>query len=97
MVIGRDIAFYRVDEAADSRDWNGDGDETDFILFRTSLTSGTSQAMGVLNGTLDRLAVDLDEIGNPTGAAFLADENIDGVDYNGDTTTTGYVVRYFVY
>jgi len=95
-VIGRDIAFYRVDEAADSRDWNGDGDETDMILFRTSLTAGTSTAMGVLN-SLTRLAVDLDEVGNPTGAAFLADEAIDGVDYNGDGTTNGYVVRYFVY
>jgi len=95
-VIGRDIVFYRVDEAADSRDWNGDGDETDMILFRTSLSAGTSVAMAVLN-TLPRLAVDLDEVGNPTGAALLADEAIAGVDFNGDGTMTGYVVRYFVY
>ncbi len=95
-VIGRDIAFYRVDEAADSRDWNGDLDETDMILFRTSLSQGTSSVMGVLNN-LTRPAVDLDEIGNPTGAAFLVDENIAGFDFNGDGDTNDYVVRYFVY
>ena len=98
MVIGRDIAFYRVDEAADSRDWNGDGDESDMILFRTNLTQGTSSVMGVLND-FTRLAVDLDEIGNPTGAAFLAEENMEGagIDYNGDGDTTDLVVRYFIF
>jgi hypothetical protein len=98
MIIGRDTAFYRVDEAADSRDWNGDGDETDFILFRTSLTQGVSNSMGPLNG-LTRLAVDLDENGSPSGAAFIADESMQGAgeDYNHDGDTNDYVVRYFVY
>ncbi len=81
-MIGRDIAFYRVDEAADSRDWNGDLDETDLILFRTSLSQGTSSMMGVLNN-LARPAVELDEIGNPTGAAFLG-----GRDASPASTTT---------
>jgi len=99
MVIGKDIAFYRVDEAADSRDWNGDGDETDLILFRTSLTQGTSAVMGVLND-VTRLAVDLDETGTPQGAAFLADESLagpTGTDYNGDGDKLDYVVRYFIF
>jgi hypothetical protein len=99
IVIGRDVVFYRVDEVADSRDWNGDGDETDMILFRTSLTQGTSAMMGVLND-LTRLSVDLDEIGTPSGAAFLVDESMAGIagtDYNGDGDTNDYVVRYLVY
>ena len=98
MVIGRDIAFYRVDEAADSRDWNGDGDETDMILFRTNLTQGTSAMMGVLNN-VTRLSVDLDEVGNPTAAAFLAEESMEGagVDYDADGDTTDLVLRYFIF
>jgi hypothetical protein len=98
MVIGKDTAFYRVDEAADSRDWNGDVDETDMILFRTSLSNGTTTVMSVLND-LSRLSVDLDEVGSPGGAAFLADESMGGagIDFNGDGDTTDYVVRYFIF
>jgi hypothetical protein len=99
MVIGREVAFYRVDEAADSRDWNNDGDETDMILFRTSLSQGASVGMSVIEpGPLStRLAVELDEIGTPNGAAFLADEGSSGMDFDGDGDTTDLVLRYFVY
>jgi hypothetical protein len=99
IVIGGDNAFYRVDEAADSRDWNGDGDETDMILFRTSLSQGTSVGMSVLNDFV-RLAVDLDEVGTPKGAAFLADESAagaTGTDFNNDGDKTDFVVRYFIF
>lgn len=99
MIIGRDTAFYRVDEASDSRDWNGDGDETDQILFRTSLSQGTSSVMSVLND-LTRLSVEIDEIGSSTAGAVLVDESQagpTGTDYNGDGDKTDYVVRYFVY
>ncbi len=96
MIIGKNVAFYRVSEAADSRDWNNDSDETDFILFRTSLSNGTSGAMGVLND-FTRLAVEFDENGTPTGAAFLADESLQGAgsDLDGDGDTNDNVVRYF--
>jgi hypothetical protein len=99
IIVAGDAVYYRVDEAADSRDWNGDGDETDMILFRTSLSQGTSVAMGPLNNVPARLAVDADELGAPAGAAFLADESMQGAgfDFNGDGDTNDLVVRYFIY
>ena len=47
LVISKGYAFYRVSESEDSRNWNNDLDETDQILFRTSLSQGTSFAMAV--------------------------------------------------
>ena len=94
MILGKNVGFYRVSEASDNRDWNGDGDETDQILFRTSLSDSSSGALGVLN-TLSRLAVEFDETGTPSGAAFLADEALQPADYDGDGDTNDYVVRYF--
>lgn len=94
MLLGKNVGFYRVSEAADSRDWNGDGDETDFVLFRTSLSDSSSGSLGVLND-LTRLAVEFDENGTPSGAAFLADESLQPADYDGDGDTNDYVVRYF--
>ena len=49
IVISKSYGFYRVSEAEDSRDWNNDLDETDFILFRTSLSQSVSTATAVLN------------------------------------------------
>jgi hypothetical protein len=92
-----DFAYYRVDESEDSRDWNDDGDETDFILFRTSLSAATSTGMGALN-SLTRLAVDVDLDRAPTAIAFIATESQEGAagtDFNGDGDVTDMVVRYF--
>ena len=101
IVIARDFAFYRVDEDDDSRNWNptGDSDETDFILFRTSLVQGVSGAMGVLNAIPGRLAVEVnrDET-SPFGAAFLADEQLQGpagTDLNEDGDAADLVLSYF--
>lgn len=88
-------AFYRVDEAEDLLDWNGDGDMTDRITLRTGLVSGTTQNMGV-SSDLTGPAVHFAD--NPTGAstgAFVVNEAFQLVDYNKDGDTNDLVVRYF--
>lgn len=87
-----DVAFYRVDENADARDWNGDGDKQDLVLFRTTVsTLQNSNFLGVLNN-LQRLAVDL---GGTIGAAYLADEAMANTDFNQDGDTADLVLRWF--
>ena len=104
IVLARNFAFYRVSEAADSRNWNegggtGSGDELDMILFRTSLTNGTSQAMSTLNSTPGSSAIVLnpDET-SPVSGAFIVNElqfGASGTDLNGDGDPNDLVVRYF--
>lgn len=96
--IGKSVGFYRVNEAQDSRDWNEDGDEADWILFRTSLSQGTSAQMGPLNnisiGGQPTPAVVFDTVGTPQGAAYVFDEALVGTDVNNDGTVS-FFVRYF--
>lgn len=98
ITIGKNIAFYRVSEVDDRRDWNNDGDETDIVLFRTSLTQATTNAMGVLNNVVlggnPTPSVLIDTVGTPQGAAYLFDESIQGLDVNSDGTVH-FVVQYF--
>lgn len=98
IVIGKSIGFYRVNEAQDSRDWNEDGDETDWVLFRTSLSTATSAQMGALNnltiGGQTTPAIYFDTVGTPQGAAYILDESLVGSDVNGDGTVN-FVLRYF--
>jgi hypothetical protein len=101
IAIAGDLAFYRVSEAEDSRDWNDDGLETGYILFRTSLGRGISAASGPMNSVPGRPAVEFDtEDPNPRGAAFLADEHYQGspgTDFDGDGDKTDLVVTYFLF
>lgn len=99
IVIARGFGFYRVSEAEDSRDWNNDGDETDFVLWRTSLSQGTSTYMGISN-SLSRAAITVNLRENPSGGAYFALESqqgVGGIDLNGDGDTNDYVVRYFLF
>lgn len=85
------FAFFRVSESADNRDYNGDGDKNDVVLFRNPLTTcgpvpmATSSLVAGQVITTDRLR----------GAAFLSSETQAGVDFNGDGDTGDLVVRYF--
>jgi hypothetical protein len=101
IVIARGIAFYRVSETEDSRDWNDDGLETGYILFRTSLTLGFSSAMGVHNALPGRAAIEVNaEEASPVGAAFIADEHFQtaaGTDLNGDGDALDLVISYFLF
>jgi len=100
ITIGKNVVFYRVSEADDRRDWNGDADETDFILMRTSLSQARTDAMGVLNnitlGGESTFAVTFDTAATPQGAAYVLDEAIRGVDVNADGTLS-FVVQFFRY
>jgi hypothetical protein len=101
IVIAKSIGFYRVDENEDHRDWNGDGDDDDFVLFRTSITQGTSFATGTINSISGRPALDLNvEESSPTAAAFLTEEanvGATGTDVNHDGDTFDFVVQYFTF
>ena len=96
ILVARGTGFYRVDEAADNRDWNGDTDKSDFVLWRTSLSQGTSAFMATLN-SLNRPAIEFNVDEQPFGAAFLTDETMQGAggtDINGDGTKH-LIVQYF--
>jgi hypothetical protein len=96
-VIAGNIGFYRVSEVEDSRDWNGDGDELDTILFGTSLTSGISAFVGDLNTIAGRSAIEVDPEESPAfHAAFVADERMQNVDLNGDGDALDLVATWFV-
>ena len=84
-------AFYRVDEAADSTDWNGDKDMLDFVLFRTDVaTVGNSFYIGTLNTLLGPALGGGSEI----GVAFVSDESMDLRDLNNDGDTDDFVLQW---
>jgi hypothetical protein len=101
IVIARNIGFYRVSEAEDSRDWDSDGLETGFVLFRTSLTQGVSTSMGPLNSIPGRPSVEFNtEESSPVGCVFIADEQLlgaGGTDLNTDGDATDLVISYFTF
>jgi len=101
ITIARNVGFYRVSETEDSRDWNSDGLETGFDLFRTSLTQGVSVSMGALNSINGRPAIEFNsEEPSPVGAAFIADEQLQGaggLDFNTDGDGNDLVISYFIF
>lgn len=101
IVLAHGMAFYRVDENQDTRDWNGDGMRTSSILFHTDIARAFNAPMGTLNALLDRPAIEINlEESNPLGAAFIADERLlgaVGTDFDGDGDSTDLVVSYFLF
>lgn len=92
VVIANGFGFFRVDEADDDRDWNGDNDKTDSLLFRTDpVTLTNTNVLAILND-LPRAAV---EVGGTIGAAYIASEPMSGVDFNEDGDTADLVLRWF--
>lgn len=95
IAIAKSWAFYRVDEAEDLLDWNGDGDMTDRITLRTGLVSGATQNMGV-SSDLARDAVEFaEDVSGASTGAFIVNEAFQQIDYNKDGDTNDLVVRYF--
>lgn len=95
IVVEQNVGFHRVSEAAQGNsDLNNDGDTSDVILQRFSLTDGFLPSFMATLNTVSRDAVDV-----PTGeaefVAFLAEEFEAGQDFNGDGDTNDFVVRYF--
>ena len=92
MVIARNFAFFRVDEAADNRDYNNDGVLNDFVLFRNPLTACGPVPMAT-SSNIDGPVIITDGV---RGAAFLSSEAQAGLDFNGDGDTNDLVVRHFL-
>jgi len=92
LVISNNIAYYRVDEAADNFDWNGDGDKLDRVLFRTTVsTLGDSYYLSPSSDVPGPVVVA--DSAN-VAAAFLAEESAARVDLNGDGDKNDFVVRW---
>jgi len=89
------IGFYRVDEADDGTDWNGDGDTNDAVLCRTDPLEFTQNTfVATLNALPGPAVFRPDPAFVQVAVAFLADESMDGVDHNLDGDTTDLVLRY---
>jgi hypothetical protein len=92
IAIANGVGFYRVDEAADNRNWNQASGTDDFVLFRTTVaTLQNSNFISTLNNIPDRPAV---ETGDNVGAAFITDEAMANTDLNGDSDKTDLVLRW---
>jgi len=81
------FGFFRVDEAADNRDWNGDGDKTDIVLMRVSFAQSTTEVMGTLVPALAGPVIPIQFGVTQNGGAFVYNESTQGssgTDVNGD-------------
>jgi hypothetical protein len=85
-------AFYRVDEAADNRDYNKDGVLDDIILFRNPLNSCNPKNMEE-SSFVPGPAIITDLLN--AGAAFFVSEAMAGEDLNEDGDLSDLIVRYF--
>ncbi|MCY3004027.1 MAG: hypothetical protein NTV21_19700 [Planctomycetota bacterium] len=92
LVIANNVAYYRVDEAADNFDWNKDGDRLDRVLYRTTVsTLGDSFFISTLADTAGPV-VQTDAFN--VGASYLADEAAARRDFNGDGDQNDFVVQW---
>jgi hypothetical protein len=96
----RGFAFYRVSESSDNRDWTGDGDKNDQIVWRTSFSQGISSINGVSN-TILRPVIEFNaEEATPACAILLSDETKQGpfgTDLNLDGDRTDIVLQFFIF
>jgi hypothetical protein len=101
IVVTKGDVFYRVSESEDSRDWNGDGLETGFVLYATSLGQQVSFDLGTMNSLPGRQAIEYDAEGaSPSVAVYLADEQLQGptgTDFNHDGDASDLVITWFSY
>jgi hypothetical protein len=100
IAVTRGLGYYRVSESADNRDWSGDGQLNDRLIFRSSFTQGTTSVNGI-SSALNRPAIDFDpQSGSPACAALISDESNQGptgTDINGDGDNVDFVLQYFVF
>lgn len=97
IVIANGWGLYRINEVEDSRDRNQDGDETDMILQRTNLTTGTSSGMSVTTQSTGNV-IEVARFGGKACAAVLAleaSQGSTGSDFNQDGDRTDVVLRWF--
>jgi hypothetical protein len=87
--------YYRVSEAENGGDLDGDGDAAGYLLYASHLSTGQTVIVSPLN-FFSGDAVEGDPI-NASCAAFLVREGGAVGDLNGDTSTSGFAVRYLRY
>jgi hypothetical protein len=95
IVVFDDWAFYRVSEAENGGDLNGDGDGAGYLLLASQLTTGQTVNVSQHN-FLSGDALEGDPV-DGSCAAFLVSEGGVVGDLNGDTSTSGFAVRYIRY
>lgn len=98
IVIANGFAFYRVKEADDSRDWNGDSVLDDFVIFRTNVSTNVSALLGSgARSTANDLQGNVIFTSGTIGAAYLANEGMAGIDLNqpADGRADGFVITWF--
>jgi hypothetical protein len=91
IVIAAGFVFFRVDEMADNRDYNGDGFADDWVLMRNPLSFCEPTVMGTSSAIAGPVIVTDGDL----GAGFLSSEGDEGRDFNGDGDTGDVVVRWF--
>lgn len=91
IVIEGGYAFYRVDEAADDRDWTSANALNDDVLVFSNVANPGLSFVSALN-LLGAPSVVTD---GKVGAALLAQESMALRDFNGDGDTNDYVLRWF--
>ncbi len=92
IVVAQNQLYYRVNEIEDNFDWNNDGDMNDNVLLRSAVSNGSTFAMSTLNSTVASASIVTD---TANSAAFIADENQAGMDFNNDGDMTDLVLRWF--
>ena len=91
----QNVAIHRISEADQgSTDINGDGDATDFILQRFSLTGAFASTYFATSGSAPSPATTFEE-GDAEFGAFMTSELAASIDLNGDNDLADYVIRYF--
>jgi hypothetical protein len=95
IVILESVGYYRVSEAENGGDLDGNGSGSDYLLVASHLTTGQTVNVSPLNG-LSNSAV-LADPANASCAAILVDEGGVIGDINGDSDTSGFAVRYIRY
>ncbi|MDF1797758.1 MAG: hypothetical protein P1V81_01165 [Planctomycetota bacterium] len=84
--------YFRLDEAGDNVDFNGDGDKNDVALSRFALgVASCASFMSTLNGDVGPALFS----DNQRGAVFFFDEAMANIDANGDGDKTDDVLRWF--
>jgi hypothetical protein len=91
IVVSKGTVFFRVSEADDNTDYNGDSDKSDFILMRNPEKSCSPKAMATAHNLAEPIIV----TDGVSAAAFRSSEFAAQIDFNGDSDLLDIVVRYF--
>jgi hypothetical protein len=93
LVVQSGLVTFRVSEADDGIDWNGDGDMLDHHVFRSGIVPSFVSFVGEVTNDV-RPTLEVDRV-MTFGGAFIGDEPAAMTDLNGDTDTVDDVLRYF--